>query len=153
MWTNEELEILGLMTGAMMLILVVLTVVCYIVTALGYSKMFKKAGEAGWKAFVPFYNQYILYKLSWKTNMFFVWLVLEIVFAVLNRVSGEGLILNLIAIVVGIAGIVLDAKCCGRISKAYGKGTGMAVGMFFFPVIFSWILGMGSAQYTAPAED
>ena len=141
------------LVGVVGLILTAVLIVAYIITALGYCKMFKKAGEPGWKGLVPFYNQYILYKISWRTNMFFIWLVLDIAFAVLNRFREDNLILCLIAIVVGILGIVIDAKSCGRVSKAYGRGLGTAVGLFFLPVIFSWILGLGSAQYTAPTED
>lgn len=138
--------------GVAGIILVAVVVVLYLIMALGYCKMFKKAGEPGWKGLIPFYNQYILYKISWKGSMFFIWLVLEIAFTVLNRLSGDNLILSLISIVVGIAGIVIEVKRCGRLSKAYGRGIGTAVGLFFLPVIFSWILGLGSAQYTAPAE-
>ena len=151
--TTEISDGVAFAVGAIGLILTAVIVVLYIITALGYSKMFKKAGEPGWKGLVPFYNQYILYKLSWRTNMFFIWLVLEIAFAVLNRLRGDNPILSLIAIVVGIAGIVINAKSCGRVSKAYGRGLGTAVGLFFLPVIFSWILGLGSAQYTAPTEE
>ena len=28
-------------------------------------RIFAKAGEAGWKAVIPFYNTYILYKITW----------------------------------------------------------------------------------------
>ncbi|MCD8169035.1 MAG: DUF5684 domain-containing protein, partial [Clostridiales bacterium] len=31
-----------------------------------------KAGEAGWKSLIPFYNSYILYKLTWNTMMFWI---------------------------------------------------------------------------------
>ena len=141
------------LVGVVGVIMIAVFIVAYIITALGYCKMFKKAGEPGWKGLVPFYNQYILYKISWRTNMFFIWLVLEVGFTVLNRLSGDNLILTLLAIVVGILGIVIDAKSCGRVSKAYGRGLGTAVGLFFFPLIFSWIIGLGSAQYTAPTEE
>ena len=30
----------------------------YLMTAIGYSKMYRKAGEAGWKAFIPVFNTY-----------------------------------------------------------------------------------------------
>lgn len=143
----------ALVVGVVGLILIAVFIVAYIITALGYCKMLKKAGEPGWKGLVPFYNKYIFYKISWRTNMFFIWLVLEIAFTVLNRLRGDNLILTLLGIVVGIAGIVVDAKSCGRLSKAYGRGIGTAVGLFFFPLIFSWILGLGSAQYTAPTEE
>ena len=72
---------------------------------------------------------------------------------ILNRVSGDTLILNLISLAVSIALLIVRAKFCVSVVKAFGKGTGTAVGFFFFPVIFSWILGVGSAQYTAPAEN
>lgn len=151
--TTEVSNGAAFVVGAVGLILSAVLIVAYIITALGYCKMFKKAGEPGWKGLVPFYNKYILYKISWRTNMFFIWLVLDIAFAVLNRFREDNLILCLIAIVVGILAIVIDAKSCGRVSKAYGRGLGTAVGLFFLPVIFSWILGLGSAQYTAPTED
>lgn len=36
----------------------------YPMTAIGYSKMYRKAGEAGWKAFIPVYNTYNNYKIA-----------------------------------------------------------------------------------------
>ena len=33
-------------------------------------KLYKKAGEPGWAAIVPFYNSYIMYKISGKKNLF-----------------------------------------------------------------------------------
>ena len=30
-------------------------------------KMFEKAGEPGWAAIVPFYNIYVLFKITWAT--------------------------------------------------------------------------------------
>ena len=36
----------------------------YLMTAIGYSKMYRKAGEAGWKAFIPVYNTYNNYKIA-----------------------------------------------------------------------------------------
>ena len=64
--------------GVAGIILTAVIVVLYLIMALGYCKMFKKAGEPGWRGLIPFYNQYILYKISWKGSMFFIWLVLEL---------------------------------------------------------------------------
>ena len=36
----------------------------YLMIAIGYSKMYRKAGVAGWKAFIPVYHTYNNYKLS-----------------------------------------------------------------------------------------
>lgn len=142
-----------LMGGVLGVVGTVVFVACYVITVLGYAKMFKKAGEPAWKAFIPFYNQYVLFKRCWNTKMFFIGMALEIVCAILNQFTTDNLILNVVSLVIAIACIVINAKSCGHVSKAYGKGKGIAVGLFFFPVIFSWVLGMGDAQYIAPAED
>ena len=36
------------------------------------------------------------------------------------------------------------------LAKSFGKGTGFALGMIFFPFVFYPILGFGDATYTAP---
>ena len=150
----DATAIVALFTGGIIgVFLIVFAVAFYLITALGYAQMFKKAGEAGWKGFIPVYNLYMLYKLCWKPNMFFIWLALDFVGVALPQIFADGLIVSLICIVVGIASIVIDAKRCGRIAKAYGRGIGTAVGFFFFPIIFSWILGLGSAEYTAPQAE
>ncbi|MEZ4508200.1 MAG: DUF5684 domain-containing protein [Eubacteriales bacterium] len=30
-------------------------------------KIFEKAGEPGWAAIIPFYNAYVLFKITWGT--------------------------------------------------------------------------------------
>ena len=143
----------GLVTGTAAIVLTVIGVVYYLIMVLGYGKMMQKAGEPMWKGLVPFYNTYIFCQLCWKTNMFFVLTALQLASFILSRLGTDSLIINLIYLAVSIALLVVRAKFCGRVVKAYGKGTGTAVGFYFFPVIFSWILGLGSAQYTAPAEN
>ena len=51
----------------------VLTVIWYILVVAGAWMMFQKAGEAGWKAIIPIYNMYIVYKICWNTSLFWVW--------------------------------------------------------------------------------
>ncbi|MBR4972373.1 MAG: hypothetical protein IKY59_05325, partial [Oscillospiraceae bacterium] len=38
-------------------------------------KMFLKAGEAGWKAFIPYYKSFICFKISWATKIFWPFLI------------------------------------------------------------------------------
>lgn len=144
----------GFLTGAVGMFLIVLTVIVYIVMVLGFVKMFQKTGEPGWKALIPVYNYYILYKKCWKTSIFFIWLALEAVYFVLQNVADpDHIVVTLISAAIGIATIVIEAKRCGHIARAFGRGKGTAVGLFFLPMVFAWILGWGSAQYTAPAEE
>ena len=42
----------------------------FFISAIGHRKMFQKAGEAGWKAFIPLYNDFVCFKFSWNTKLF-----------------------------------------------------------------------------------
>ena len=89
-------------------------------------KIFSKAGEAGWKCLIPFYNAYISVKIA----------------------DGNGwkFLLYLIPVVNVVYAIIVT---CRR-AKAFGKGGGFAVGLIFLPEIFYPILGFGSAGYVGP---
>lgn len=85
--------------------------------------IFSKAGEAGWKSIIPFYNLYIFFKITWGSGWFFL--------------------LSFIPIVNFIVYIVTQYK----LAKAFGRGVGTTLGLIFFPYIFQLILGFGKAQY------
>lgn len=118
----------------------------YILTAIGFSKIFKKAGEKGWKAFIPFLNDYTRFKIAWNTKAFWIWL-LTLSITNIAPVFGDGLIVSLINIVAGIVFIVCVVKLYLNFAKAFGKGAGTAVLLFFFPFIMSLVLGFGKAEY------
>ena len=63
--TNEESTLLGALFigGAAAIVIAIISIILYIVTCFGFGRMLKKAGEPAWKAYVPIYNLYILYKL------------------------------------------------------------------------------------------
>ena len=125
-------------------------VVRYLLKAIGYSKMYGKAGEAGWKAFIPVYTTYTNYKISWNEKMFFVYAALYALFFVIC--NSDMVALQLVSAVAGVAMIVVDVKQHIKMAKLYGKGAGTAVALMFFPCITSLILGLGKAEFTAIAE-
>ena len=85
--------------------------------------VFKKAGQPPWAGFVPIMNVYCLCKVAGRPGWWFILLLLPCV----NFI---------IAIILGL-----------DIAKAFGKGTGFAVGLIILPIIFYPILGFGSATY------
>ena len=48
--------------------------------------------------------------------------------------------------------IVVAVMMCIGISKAFGRGAGTAIGLFFLTPIFAMILGFGSAEYDGEAS-
>jgi len=90
--------------------------------------LFLKAGERGWAAIIPFYNLYVLYKITWGNGWFFL--------------------LTFIPVAGAVIGIITMVK----LAKAFGKGTGFAVGLVLLSFIFILILAFGSAEYTGPVR-
>lgn len=95
-----------------------------IVIVAGMWKMFEKGGEPGWGAIVPFYNLYILTKMSGKEILWFILLLIPCV--------------NIVAsFIVNIA-----------LAERFGKSAGFGIGMALFPFVFYPMLGFGNARYT-----
>ncbi len=86
-------------------------------------KIFVKAGKPGWGCIVPIYNVILQLEIADRP----IWWIFLMFIPFVN-------------VVVGII-ITLD------IAKAFGKGTGFAVGMIFLPFIFFAILAFDSSQY------
>lgn len=116
----------------------------------GTYRIFEKAGEEGWKAIIPFYNKYTEYKLTWNTKMFwfslltgFMFVPSLLLFAACVAVGSVSAIvlsgLFMIACIVGI--IAFQAQESIKLAKAFGKGRGFTVGLFFLEPIFKMILG------------
>lgn len=79
--------------------------------------IFEKAGEPGWAAIVPFYNLYILYKITWGNGWMFLLLLIP------------------------FAGFVIQIITWVKLAKVFGKGGGWACGLIFLNTIFLCIMG------------
>ena len=121
-----------------------LSVIRYLLTAIGYSKMYRKAGEAPWKAFIPVYNTYNNYKISWNVKMFVLVIALYILMGASNSTM---LALQLAAAAAAIALRVVVVKQNIKMAKLFGKGAGTGIALMFFPGITSLILGLGKAEF------
>lgn len=83
--------------------------------------LFEKAGEPGWAAIVPFYNLYILYKITWGNGWMFLLLLIP------------------------FAGFIIQIITWVKLAKVFGKGGGWACGLIFLNTIFLCIMGFNKA--------
>ena len=151
-------NILGILVGGGLLALGGIAVtaaiagacIWYIFLAVGYWKIFGKAGEASWKALIPIVNTYTRYKISWAPSIFWISIVLSVV----NSMIPEDavFIVAMVGVVASIAGLVISAKSCGKLASAFGHGTGFAIGLFFLEPIFVLILGLDDSQFQGAKE-
>lgn len=123
MTSSEAMAVIMLMMGLYFLFFVIALVVNGIV----WAGAFAKAGHPKWKAYIPFYNTWIMVKMVGRPESHF-WFLLIPYFNIYMMI----VILN-------------------DMSKSFGKETGFTVGLIFLPVVFAAILSYGDAQYRGPS--
>lgn len=122
--------------------------------------IFQKAGEKGWKALIPFYSDYINYKIAWDGRIYLALLVGTIASSVLGALfglinAGLGMVVSVIisTVVAGakaVASMILQFK----FARAFGKNDYFAVGLYFLNNVFAAILAFGECKYQgAPTAD
>ena len=122
----------------------------YLMRTIGLSAMYRKAGEAGWKAFIPVFNTYNNYKISWNGKLFFLYAALFVASTALGAFA-EGA-MGLVTGAISLAIVVLAVMQNIKMAKAFGKGVGTGIALILFPGITALILGLGKAEYVAIAE-
>ncbi|MDO5431972.1 DUF5684 domain-containing protein [Eubacterium sp.] len=143
-------QAMGMILGSLVTFIWIASVVWYVFTIIGGWKLFQKAGEPGWKSIIPFYNQYVLYRFSWKAYMAFPLIILGIGSTLLMQYTTGAM--YTVGSLAFIAYTVLNIIGYHKISKAFGHGAGYTVGLFFLYPIFIMILGFGKSKYIGIQE-
>ena len=148
--------------GMGMLIFDLIVLALCIVMIVALWKIYKKAGEHGWACLVPFYNNYVFYRMTWGNGWMFllptvltVGYVFGLVLFMLSGFTGEAvptINMTILAIGCGIASIVINIITLHKLSKSFGYGVGFTLGLLFLPIIFYIILGFGSSKYVGPSS-
>lgn len=156
---------LGVFAGMTMMLMSV-GIVFWVLLIIAHWKMFTKAGEEGWKAIIPVYSDYILFKLVWNTKSFWIYLGAIVATALFSALSGQYVVVNGELVYAAQGNFIIGALSFVsslflllysillqiKTALAYGKSMGFAVGLVLLPNIFTLILGFGSAQYIGPQE-
>lgn len=120
----------------------------YVLVVIGAWQMFTKAGEAGWKALIPLYNLYIIFKFSWQTMYFWVWLALTVISALMGANANDATgMMYWAAWIIGFIQLLILCNLAFKVSASFGHGIWFALGLYFFPFLFTLIIGFGSSRY------
>lgn len=120
---KATVEALNNIMGAALVVEVIIGIICI----LSLWKIFTKAGQPGWASIIPFFNLYILIKISEKP----VWWLILFLIPCVNIIA---------AILIAVA-----------LAEKFGKGGLFAVGLILLPFIFYPILAFSDAQYQGSA--
>lgn len=160
-----EAAFLGGMLGSIITAAVITGLVFSVLMIIANWKIFEKAGEKGWKALIPIYNTYIMFKIVDMTNWFWALIAVSIIGSIILSVSGYPtvavtvdemqarleassnptiIITGLVMMVVSLWASILYVI---RTAKVFGKNGWFAAGLFFLTPIFWLILAFGKAKY------
>ncbi|MEH0153950.1 DUF5684 domain-containing protein [Limibacter armeniacum] len=103
-----------------------LGIIGYLLIAFGLYQCFRKAGEAGWMAFIPILNFAIMIKLIGHSP----WLVLLFLIPLVN--------------------IIFAVYVNYEFPRRYGKGVLFCILNVFFSIIMIPILGFSDSRYLGP---
>lgn len=143
---TEALRVLGNMLMGMVGVITILLIIDIVASWV----ILTKAGEPGWKALIPIYSSYMLYKVAWDTKYFWVTFVLGgASSAVSGALSGgsENGVLMALSIIIGIFAAVLSVMYAINLSRRFGHDAGFAIGLLLLPQVFKCIIAFGSSQY------
>ena len=130
---------------------------------------FTRAGEKGWKAIIPFWRQYVMFRIAWDTAKFKSWLIPEIIacvgviaYAVCANQPSFNWIFLAIGIIAYIVALVFIFKLYIRFAKAFGRTGALGVWagiceriitcLYPVAIILFFVLAYGKGEYKGPQE-
>ena len=132
--TDQDI-LVGVMAtlGAFLGIILLISLVIIVLQIIASWKIFKKAGEAGWKSLIPFYSTFVSFRIAGINP----WLMF-VYFAAIIPVVG------------GFISIALHIYFSYMLAKSFGKEIGYTIGLILLPTVFYLILGLSSIEYVGP---
>lgn len=119
----------------------------YALLVVGLWRVFEKAHEAGWKALIPFYNIYIVFKICRIPVFFFFWLLLTVLSGGAYWLSSGIFLFYPLAWALSFGAALMQMILWVRLSRAFGHGFLFALGLWIFNPIFLMMLGYSSDYY------
>jgi hypothetical protein len=122
----------------------ILSISVVILSIVAYWEIYKKASEPGWAAIVPFYNAYVLYKITWGNGWYFLMaFVPALAASIIEAATYNSYFYSFDSVGSGVAYFVLLIGCIVisvitsvKLAHAFGKGGGWACGLIFLAPIF-----------------
>ncbi len=136
--------VLAAVMGVIGVIAVIALVWCVIVIIANW-KIYTKAGEAGWKCLIPFYSQYVLFKITWDTTFYWIVLGIAVVSCIVAAIE-----IPVVGTLLSLASMVINIIQLHKMSKAFGHDIGFTLGLIFLNPIFVLILAFGGSEYIGP---
>lgn len=126
-------------------------IMLYLVIAFIKWKLFEKAGEKGWKALIPIYNQYTEFKLAWNTKWFWIRFLSIVTISIGSLIPLLGPMIIVLSMLVTLFITVFFYM---QEAKAFSKEQSYSLGLMLFgPVFYAMLVLDDDAKYIGPQAD
>jgi hypothetical protein len=130
---------------------------------IGFWKVFSKAGQAGWKSLIPWYNNWVLMvdicdmhigyfitSLSIAVLTVFISMISVLLFGLEAYVANS--ILQIVTWILGLISYAINFAVYYNLGKKFNKGTGWVILTLFFGIITIPILGLSKKSVYTDVE-
>lgn len=109
--------------------------------------VFIKVGEAWWKALIPIYGQFLLFRIAGKPFLYWIEFIFTIPCVAFSAYSYSTPALLLPALLCAVVLIVAQVRFCLALSRSFGHETAFSVGLLLLPHIFLFVLAFDGSVY------
>ena len=157
---------MGLIIMFLALFAVLLTIVgiaLLVFYFIGFWKVFSKAGQAGWKSLIPWYNNWVLMvdicdmhigyfiaSLSIAVLTVFISMISVLLYGLDAYVANS--ILQIVTWILGLISYAINFAVYYNLGKKFNKGTGWVILTLFFGIITIPILGLSKKSVYTDVE-
>ena len=107
--------------------------VMFVIEAVGLFKLYRKMDEKEWMAFIPFFNEFALFKNTYNLKAFWIYMVCDLISTVLF--GFENTVVNVIGLAFGVVVLVILIKFAKNFAASFGRGKGFALLTLLFPAV------------------
>ena len=135
-----------------------ITLVLWLLTAVARWRTYNKMGVAGWKAFIPFYGDFVLFDKCWDRGHAWNYLGTAFIYICFETGLYKGstdltiLLCSIGQLIIALNLLYLTVRINFRMAKSFGHGFWFGLGMWVLPFIFTFILGFGKSEYVGISE-
>ena len=135
-----------------------ITLVLWLLTAVARWRTYNKMGVAGWKAFIPFYGDFVLFDKCWDRGHAWDYLGTAFIYICFETGLYKGstdltiLLCSIGQLIIALNLLYLTVRINFRMAKSFGHGFWFGLGMWVLPFIFTFILGFGKSEYVGISE-
>lgn len=132
----------------------VIAIMVWILTALASWRVFLKAGVPGWKALIPIYREYNIFRIAWKEKQFFIYIVVVIVYSVMEVITQRAGVLSIwgtVGAVLNLVVIYYEVMVKIYLARSFGRSRGFGLFLYFLEPVAISALGFGTDVYGGPA--